>query len=490
MAEMDTEKLSTGCSGMDSVLHGGFISGRSYMLRGPAGAGKTILGFHFLDAGIDADETSLFINLEEDINDLHVNATRLGFDISEIEFLDLSPSGEVFTDDRSYKVFEAADVEQQPLTETIVEKVNEVQPDRVVVDPLTQLHYLTSGDYEFRKQAIGFMRFLKQHGATVLFTTQETGQLPTEDLQYISDGTVELTGSPDRRRLTVPKFRGSATMSGTHAYRIMETGITVFPELGVEENQGTGSLEAISSGIPEIDELLKGGLTRGTVSIISGPTGVGKTTLGTQFLKEAAGRGERSVIYLFEENKQTFLARAESINLPVTEMIDNGMLHVEEIEALDLSPQEFASQVKEEVEGRDARIVMIDGIAGYRMSVHGDEPDTVRRLHALGRYLKAEGATTVLIDETSDVIGSFQVTQDNISYLADSIVFLRHIELQGELQKTIGMLKKRTGDFERTLRQFEITEHGVKVGEPLTQLHGVLSGTPEVIEEESTDMDK
>ncbi|MDS0477105.1 ATPase domain-containing protein [Natrinema sp. 1APR25-10V2] len=489
MSSTKPNRLSTGIAGLDTVLHDGLIQGRSYMLHGPAGAGKTILGFHFLEAGLDTDETTLFINLEEDLDDLRTNADTLGFDIEAIEFLDLSPSADVFTSDQSYDVFDAADVEQEPLTETIVERVNAVEPDRVVIDPLTQLHYLTSGEYQFRKQAIGFMRFLKEHGATVVFTVQETGRLPTEDLQYISDGTIELAVTQEGRRVTVPKFRGSATASGNHAYRITDKGISVYPELAISGDSQTSTFETLSSGVPEIDELLNGGLEGGTVSVISGPTGVGKTTLGTQFMKEAAGRGERSVIYLFEENKQTFLTRSEAVNLPVKRMIDRGTLHVEEVEALELSPQEFAANVTHQVEEENTSIIMIDGIAGYRLSLRGDERRTVERLHSLGRYLKSNGVTTVFVDETSDVTGSFHATQENISYLADNIVFLRHLELQGELQKAIGVLKKRTSDYERTLRQFEITEHGIKVGEPLRQLRGVLSGTPEIVQETSPTSD-
>jgi len=484
MARSGPARATTGIDGLDEVTHGGLLRERGYMLDGPPGAGKTILTFHFLDTGVASDETSLFVNLEEDLDDLKSNAAAFGFDVDEIDFLDLSPGGDVFSEDREYDLFDAADVEQAPVREAIVDTVERVGPDRVVVDPLTQLHYLTSDEYEFRKQAIGLMRFLKGHGATVLFTAQETGRLPTEDLQYISDGTIELRVEETGRRLTVPKFRGSKTQSGVHAYRISDSGITVFPALRPGQSDREFDLTPASSGVPEIDEILHGGLERGTVSVVSGPTGVGKTTLGTQFVKEAAGRGDRSVVYLFEESERTFRERSAAVNIPVERMIDGEMLHVEEVEALEISPQEFASMVRHEVEQEGAEIVMLDGIAGYRMSLRGDRDDTTERLHALARYLKNQGVTTLLMDETADVTGEFHATEENISYLADNVVFLRHVELDGELRKVIGVLKKRTSDFERTLRRFEITEHGLKVGEPMTQLRGILGGTPEVVGDE------
>ncbi|PSP46657.1 recombinase RecA [Halobacteriales archaeon QH_6_66_25] len=484
MASPLTDRLSTGIRGLDEILDGGLIPARSYVLRGRAGSGKTIIGFHVLAAGIAEGERVLFINLEEDLNDLQANAAALGFDTDAIEFLDLSPTADVFTEDQSYEVFEAAEVEQQPLTEEIVETVTEVDPDRVVVDPLTQLRYLTSGDYQFRKQLVGFMRFLKGQGATVVFTVQDTADLPTDDIEFITDGTILLEAGRHGRTIQVPKFRGSATRDGEHAYRITDGGMEVYPALqpgphGADTNRGD-----VPSGVPGIDKLLNGGLARGTVSIISGPTGVGKTTLGTQFMKEAAGRGERSVIYLFEENEGTFRSRSNAVNIPVDDMIERGTLQVREVEALERSPQEFGRMVREDVEDEDAEIVMVDGIAGYRLTLRGADDAMLQRMHALGRYLNNMGVTTIFVDETKNITGEFNATQENISYLADNIVFLRHLELQGELRKAIGVLKKRTSDFERTLREFEITERGITVGEPFTRMRGILSGTPEMVDSE------
>ena len=478
------ERVSTGIEGLDTVLHGGLVAGRSYMLNGPPGAGKTALAMAFLDAAGPA-ESALFVNLEEDIDDLRTNAEVLGVDVDAMAFLDLSPGPETFAEERAYDVFPASDVEQEPVVEAIVDRVEEVDPDRVVVDPITQLHYLTSGEYQFRKQAVGLMRFLTGGGATVLYTAQDTDRLPTEDLEYIGDGTVLLDASPHGRGLRVPKFRGSASMSGEHAFRIDGDGIAVFPELDPGAHDRSFEPEPVPSGIPEVDELLHGGLERGTVSILSGPTGVGKTTLGTQFMKEAAGRGERSVIYLFEETRGTFMTRSEALGIPVDRMIERETLRVEEVDALDRSPQEFADAVRREVEGNDTSIVMVDGIAGYGITLRGDEREAVRRLHRLGRYLKNVGVTSVFIDETSNITGEFRATDRNLSYLADNIVFLRHLELKGELRKAIGVLKKRTSDFERTLREFEMTEHGLKVGEPLRDLQGVLTGMPTVVEDTS-----
>lgn len=456
------------------------------MVRGQAGSGKTILSFHFLQQGIDEGETALFINLEEDLRDLKANAAALGFDTDAIEFLDLSLSADAFVEDESYEVFEPAEVEREPLTDRIVEGVTAVDPDRVVVDPLTQLRFLLSDDYQFRKQVVGFMRFLKDRESTVLFTVQNTESLPTDDLEFITDGTIRLNAASYGKTVDVPKFRGSATQGGDHAYRVTDSGIEVYPALQPGSHRAVDvEFEKMSSGISEVDKLLGGGIERGTVTIVSGPTGVGKTTLSTQFMKAAADRGERSVIYLFEENKGTFLTRSRAINIPVDEMIEKGTLQVNEVEALERSPQEFARMVREEVEERDADIVMIDGISGYRLTLRGADDQMLQQMHALGRYLKNAGVTGIFVDETRNVTGEFRATMENVSYLADNIVFLRHLEVEGELRKAIGVLKKRTSDFERTIREFQMTGRGITVGEPMSNLRGILSGTPETVDRDS-----
>ena len=476
------KRISTGVDGLDEILHGGIIPGRSYLVRGDPGTGKTILGMNYLTA--DADETVMFVNLEESEQDIRENAATLGIDLEAVNFLDLSPDSDVFVDDQSYDIFSPSEVEQEPLTQAITDRVEAIEPDRVFIDPLTKLRHLTSGEYQFRKQVIAFMRYLKEQGATILLTSENTENSPDDDLQYMTDGTIELKRSERGRTISVPKFRGSSIREGRHSMRIEEQGLAVYPELTPDEYDSEYVAEPIPSGVAEIDKLLHGGLERGTVSVLSGPTGVGKTTAGTQFMKEAASRGERSIIYMFEESTKTFMRRNESIDIPVQQMMDEGTLSVEEVEPLDHSAMEFARRVRREVEENDISIVMIDGLQGYKLSISSEDNQMlVRKLHTLSRYLKNMGVSVILVDEIDTVTGDFRATEAGISYLADNLVFLRHLEISGEMRKAIGVLKKRTSDFERTLREFRITEHGLEVGEPLTGLRGVLSGAPEWIED-------
>jgi circadian clock protein KaiC len=283
--------------------------------------------------------------------------------------------------------------------------------------------------------------------------------------------------------VAVTKFRGSDFRAGRHTLRISDRGMTVFPRLLPEDYAVEFAPEAIPFGVPELDLLTHGGLERGTITIITGPSGVGKTTLGMQFVSEAASRGERCVVYMFEEWRDSLIRRCESVRIPVQRMLERGTLSVVHVEPLRFTADEFALMVREEVEQRHARIVMIDSVAGYRLSLH--DQDLVEHLHGLAKYLQNMGVAVLLINEVAGVIGNFRVTDIGASYMADNILFIWYLELHGEMAKALGVLKKRLSDFEKTLRELRITADGIWVGPTMAGLRGILSGAPEWDESES-----
>jgi circadian clock protein KaiC len=475
------DRCRMGIAGLDEVLHGGLVPQRAYLVRGGPGTGKTTLGLHFLLTGAAAGESTLLITLESNEAQLREDAAAQGLDLAGVTVLDLSPTREFFAENQSYDIFSPADVERDPTTQLIVQTVQECRPTRVFVDAITTLRYLSPDAFQFRKQALSFVRFLVEHGATVLMSSEPTATVPDDDLRFMSDGILDLDLSPDhgtmRRTLSVAKLRGSDFEGGRHSLRLTARGMRVFPRLVPAAHESEFVHDLVASGLPELDAMLGGGLERGTISIFSGPSGVGKTTLGMQFMKEAASRGERSVIYAFEEQRETLLHRCDAIGIPVRGMIDEGSLSVFQVEPLRFSPAEFALLVRQEVEERGARIVMIDGISGYRLTLAGD--DLVEQLHALGRYLKNMGVTVFFLNEVEGITGDFRATEAGVSYLCDNLVFMRYVEIDGELRKAIGVLKKRMGDFGKSLRELKITRRGLQVGAPLTGLRGLLTGTPE-----------
>ena len=470
------QRIQTGVPNATTVLYGGLLPESATLVRGTPGAGKTIFGLHFLTA---TDQPVLYINLGEPADYLEATAEQFDMDTDHVEFLDLSPSSEQFRGSQSYDLFEPDEVETTPLVDRIRETVEDSQPTRVLVDPVTELRHLAPDDRQFRTQVLSLIDFLKDHGATVVLTSQAAASVPDDDLQFLTDTVLSLSVDEGHRTLSVPKFRGSAARRGPHTVTISDEGMSLWPKLDPTDHYREGSIETLSSGVEELDSLLGGGITTGTVSFLSGPTGVGKTTTGLQFMTEAAANGQRSVLYSFEESRRTILARAEGIGIPLRELIDAGTVVIREIGTDELTLDEFTHRIRSEVEDEDAEIVMIDGVTGYERAFNEAHTDADHHLVKIGQYLRNMNVTGIITNEVHQITGDFRATEHRISHLADDIVFFRHVEYKGELRKVIGVLKKRTSDFESTLRVLDITDEGLAVGEPLSELRGILTGTPD-----------
>lgn len=471
----DGEKVSSGIEGLDHVLHGGLIPRRSYLVRGGPGVGKSTVGSHFLEEGNRRGEDTLLITLSEKQDQILENAARLDIDLAGTRILDLSPESDLYRKEKVYSVFAPADVEQESISKRVAEVVEELQPSRVVLDSITMLNMVNTDPYQARTLGISFIRFICGNGATLMMLSEMSEG--SDDSSFWADSILQLQYDEDWRKVVVTKYRGSGFLSGSHAFRINDTGVKVFPRLQPNRYSRTYMEEQLSSGIDGLDRMLNGGLERGTTTIVTGPTGVGKTNLGTQFMKEAASRKVRSAIYTFEESEEVIIQRSEGISIPVREMIGEGNLKIESIEPLSYSPDEFTEMVRADVEKNDTRLVMIDSIGGYKLAV--GNLDTLARLHSLCVYLQNMGVTTLLVNETQNIFGAPRTTELNGSYLADNIILLRYLEVEGEIRKSLGILKKRMSDFDRQIREFNITGEGIEIGKPFSNMRGILSGMPE-----------
>ena len=480
------KRISTGIKGLDKILQGGLIPGDSYLIRGEAGSGKTTLGLHFLCAGLESDRqvdnSRLFVSLSEPEAKIVRNAEARNFPVQEIEFLDLSPSSR-FVEEEDYNVFPSSEVEQQPLLEKIIDKIKNMQPQRIFIDGLTQLRYLSSDDYRFRKNIQSLINLMAEIEATPMLVS-EVGSRPDDDLQFISDGIINLQSRGSERKISIAKIRGSGFKKGSHTYILGAEGMQVYPVLNPGFSTSTANTsdnKAISSGVPEIDKLLHGGIERGTSTIITGPTGSGKTSLGLTFMKEAAGRGERSVVYLLEESKEILKHRSKAINIPIEEMIANNNLELFSVNRGELTPEIFVHQIKQEVEENNTKLLMLDSITAFN-SFFRDEnwstDDLIKILDTIRKFLVNNNVTILMTNEIPNITGDFQVTNEQISCLADNIILLRYLELKGGMRKAIGVLKKRLSGFETKLREFKISQYGLEVGDPLENLSGILSGNP------------
>lgn len=479
---MGSEKIGTGIEGLDHLLDGGLLPHRAYLLEGGPGTGKSTLGFHYLREGIDRGEAVLFITLGESRENVLNNAKRLGIDLSDVIFLDLTPREDFYAENKTYNVFPSSEVERGPFVDSIVEAMEEHSPDRVFLDSVTMMRYLTDDPLQLRKQTLSFIHYVCNRGATLLMTTEytnNTGGSNEQETSFWVDGIIKLKYASDWRRISVTKFRGSDFKDGSHAYKITGEGMTVYPRLVPGEYSRSFISKLLSFGIPELDEQTHGGIEQGTTTLITGPSGAGKTNLGVQFIKEAAARGERSALYTFEESREIVIRRSESINVPVREMLEEGSLRIVSVEPFSYSPDEFSHLVRKDVEENGTNVVMLDSIGGYNLAIR--EENLLERLHALTVYLQNMGVTSFLVNETQSLTGSFETTNMNASYLADNILFLRYLEHRGSILKAIGVLKKRLSGFEHSIRRFQITPEGITIGRQLSNMKGILSGMPESI---------
>lgn len=467
-------RLSTGITGLDEVLCGGLVARRAYLVRGGPGRGKTTIGLQFLTAGSE-EEDALFIGFQETDEQLRANAASIGLDVSRVAFLSLAPDEQFFAQRQGYDVFSAADVEQEPLVDAIVRCVESEPPARVFVDSLTQLRFLSSDVFQYRKQVLSFLRYLARHGATVLFSSEHSNELPDDDLQFMSDGVINLEADSIDSSLRVSKLRGSDFRRGSHQMRVQYGGVAVFPRpLPPKMKEPDDDRDRWKSGISEIDAMLHGGLEAGTISLLTGPAGIGKSTLAALFAAHAAERQKRAAIYLFEEELDTFRRRCRALNIPLEESYRDEALLIEQVEPMRYLADEFAMRVRRQVEREGVDLVVIDSTAGFELTLEGK--DTRMRLHALSKTLARLGTSVILVNEVESLMGAFTVSEKGISYLSDNVIFLRYLEVNGELRKAIGVLKKRLSDFDRHMHLYEIdTTSAIAVKGKMRGYEGVLT---------------
>ena len=473
-------RVSTGVAGLDDVLGGGFPSDRLYLIQGDPGTGKTTLAMQFLMEGAKRGESVLFISLSETEEELHDVAQSHGWDLSSVPIFELSAAQQKRPAEQN-TLFHPSEVELSEVTKVLLEEVERRQPTRVVLDSLSELRLLAQSKLRFRRQILA----LKQYFAGKRCTLLMLDDLATRELDgqahSVAHGVLEMQQfapdyGADRRRIRTLKLRGVKFRDGWHDYVIGRGGLGVYPRLIASEHRPELKSRRVSSGIKELDALLGGGIDAGTSMLLVGPAGAGKSTIAMQYAAAAMERGERAAIFLFDESVSTMIARARGIGRNLRGAVEAGRLAVRQIDPAEMPPGEFVHVVRDVVERQQARVLIIDSLNGYLNSMPEERFLTIH-MHELLSYLGQQGALTILIMAQHGVMGRMEVPID-LSYLSDSVLMLRYFESQGQIRQAISVLKKRTGRHERTIREFQITSDGIRVGEPLADFQGVLTGVP------------
>ncbi|MFN3649779.1 MAG: ATPase domain-containing protein [Armatimonadota bacterium] len=474
---------ATGIPGLDQILRGGFPRNHLYLVDGHPGTGKTTLGLRFLLEGVQQGEACLYITLSETRRELQGVAASHGISLDGLEVFELVASEETLQGDRQYTMFHAAEVELSETTREVLAEVERVKPARIVFDSLSEMRLLAQNSLRYRKQILALKQFFAGRDITVLFLDDRTADMTDRQVESIAHGVLTLEQIPlaygsDRRRLRIRKLRGVDFHGGYHDFIIERGGLAVFPRLVAAEHSQEYTRELVKSGIPELDQLLGGGLNRGSSALLLGPSGVGKSSIATQYASAAADRGEHAVVFSFEEMIESFCDRSKAFGMNLERHLESGQLEVRQIDPAELCPGELVHAIREAVETRGATVVVLDSLNGYLTSMP-EEQFLLAQLHELLTYLARQGVLTILVVAQHGLVGTMHSPVDT-SYLADSVILLRFFEAEAAVHQAISVMKKRRGRHERTIRELTF-ENGIHVGPPLLNFHGVLTGIPQVL---------
>jgi circadian clock protein KaiC len=451
-----------------------------HLIEGVPGTGKTTLALQFLLAAKQRGERTLYITLSETTEELAAVAASHGWSLDGIDTFQLAPTPNRAAEE--YTLYHPAEVELGDLTKSLLEQADRVQPTCVVLDSLSELRLLARDPLRYRRQVLSLKEFFASRAVTVLILDDHSVGYEDLQLRSIAHGVVLLEHLPfqygrARRQLRIVKMRGMSVTEGFHDFVIVRGGLVVFPQLTADAGP-LGDIRPIQSGLDELDALLGGGLTWGTTTLLIGPAGVGKSTVGAQYLCGAVNPAAKAAIFLFDERLKTFVARCDALGMHATERIASGHLIPQQVDPGVTSPGEFSHRVRRLVDEEGVRLVGIDTLNGYLNAIPTTDAPFVR-MHELLTYLNERSVATLIALAQHGTVGAAMATPVDLSYLADAIVLFRFFEANGEIRKAISVVKKRTGQHETAIRELKIGPQRLHVGEPLTDFHGILTGVPQ-----------
>ncbi|SJZ59135.1 circadian clock protein KaiC [Enhydrobacter aerosaccus] len=477
----DLPRVSTGSGGLDDILGGGFDADRVYLYEGRPGTGKTTIALQFLLEGVRSGERVLYITLSETERELKLVAKRHGWSLAKVDMFELVPPETTLDPERQLTVFHPADMELSETIDLVFKEVERINPTRVVFDSLSELRLLAQSPLRYRRQVLALKHFFASRHCTVVLLDDLSAAQDDLQLHSIVHGVILLEQlaidyGAERRRLRVLKMRGIPFRGGFHDFVIETGGLKIFPRLVAAEHHADFAIEYTPSGNAELDQLLGGGLERGTNALLIGAAGVGKSSLALTFAIAAAERGEHAALFAFDEGRGTIEARAHTLGLPLVKHVEAGLIELKQIDPAELSPGEFAAAVRRCVEDNGARIVIIDSLNGY-LNAMPDERFLILQMHELLSYLAQQGVLTILVLAQHGLVGPMETPLD-ISYLSDAVLMLRYFEVGGTVRRALSVVKKRSGRHEHTIREFRLSGNGISIGPPLKDFSGIFSGNP------------
>jgi circadian clock protein KaiC len=470
---MTTELARTGIEGLDAILRGGLPRGRVHLIQGAPGTGKTTLGLQFALAGVAAGESALYLSMAETEEELRRVAAGHGWSLDGVgvrfrsaEELEREPQ----------TVLHAAEVELPQAMAALFEILDRERPNRLVLDSLTELRLLARETRWFRREVLRLRQKLEEIGCTVLLLDMATKSrivetLPTSVIQL--EQTSRPFG-PDFRRLRVLKVRAHEFETGYHDMRIRRGGLVLYPRLPLGDRSARVPTGTMSTGLPALDTLLGGGLDRGRACLLLGPTGTGKSSLAMQCLLAAAERGERSVLYVFDEAEQTVRQRAAGLGQPLEHHLAAGTVELRPLGVGDVTAGRFSHAVARDVDERDVRLVVIDSLNAYRQSTQDDDVLTVH-LRELLAFLGHRGVTTLMLaSEHGVMVEPYLPPGFDFNYLADTMVLFGMYAEGDSPRKALSVYKRRAGGHDPGVYEYRMSDGGLEIGPALPESRDVF----------------
>ena len=484
MNDSDT-KAATGVHGLDDILVGGLRRNRVYLLEGSPGTGKTTIAMQFLIEGAAHGERGLYITLSETEAELRETAVSHGWEFAEPnEIFELVPPESLLDDDQQQSLLYSSDLELGETTKRIFEVVERAQAQRVVLDSLSEIRLLAQSSLRYRRQILALKHYFSNHDSTVVMLDDLTTEVNDKTVHSVAHGVIRLEElapeyGAERRRLRIVKYRGQRYRGGYHDFVIDTGGVRVFPRLVSSEHRTSFKRDTLKSASPELDALLGGGIERGSSTLVIGPSGTGKSLITLTFAVAAVERGEKAAMFIFDEELGLLFERAKGLGIDLQAMADQGKLTVEQVDAAELAPGEFAHRVRSAVETEAVQTIVIDSLNGYQASMP-QEQQLILHMHELLQFLNRRGTSTFLTVAQHGLVGDMKSPVD-VTYLADTVILLRYFEAAGRVRRAISVIKKRTSAHEDTIREYQIGQEGITLGEPLVNFQGVLRGIPQMI---------